>query len=237
MESVQKKPSNNKYEIAIVIPAFNEGRILGSVLSDLSKYQYIVILVDDGSTDDTYNIASKYPIHLLQHSCNLGQGAALQTGIIYALNLTDAKIIVTFDADGQHNPAEVDNIVRPILAKKADVVLGSRFLNGGNTKNIPLGKYIVLKLATIFTRFTTRLSVTDTHNGFRAFSRFGASQIDITQNGMSHASQILKQIKDKKLIYCEIPITITYTNYSKNKGQSILNSINVLWDSFFGGLK
>jgi glycosyltransferase involved in cell wall biosynthesis len=222
--------------ICIVVPVYNEGNVLEKTLTELCEFNYRVVLVDDGSTDNSSAIASKFPVHLIRHGCNLGQGASLQTGITYALSLPETKIIVTFDSDGQHNPAQIQEIIDPILSKKVDVVLGSRFLNNKGTINIPSKKLWVLKLATFFTRITTRLSVTDTHNGFRALSRFAASNIFITQNGMAHASQILKQIHDKHLSYCEIPITITYSEYAINKGQSILNSINILWDSFFGGL-
>jgi polyprenyl-phospho-N-acetylgalactosaminyl synthase len=225
-----------EYSTYIIIPAYNESKVLDQVLLELTKYNYQIILVDDGSSDDTYEIAAKYPIHLLHHVCNLGQGAALQTGITYALNQPDANIIVTFDADGQHHPEQINDIIEPIRNRKYDVVLGSRFINKYNAENMPASKSFILKLAVNFTKLTTHLAVTDTHNGLRAFSRVGAGKIKITQNGMSHASQILKQIQQNKMKYCEVAVTITYTDYSKGKGQSILNLINILWESFFGGI-
>jgi glycosyltransferase involved in cell wall biosynthesis len=224
-------------KICVILPAYNEGTVLNQVLDELTKTPYQIIVVDDGSSDDTYRIAEKYPVHLLRHGCNLGQGAALQTGITYALSLPDTEVIVTFDADGQHHPSQIKEIIQPVLSGKADVALGSRFLRKDSAENISAARRFILGMAVVFTKLTTHLAITDTHNGFRAFSRAGAKKIRITQNGMSHASEILKQIHQEKLVYCEVPVTITYTDYSTGKGQSLLNAINILWDSFFGGLK
>jgi len=227
----------SKNNIFVIIPAYNEAEVLKKVLDDLLSYSYQIVVVDDGSQDNTYEIAKQYKIHCLKHKCNLGQGAALQTGISYTLQKTDAEILVTFDADGQHDPEEISKLINPILVDDFDVVLGSRFLDKNLTKDMPIIKYFTLKLAVIFTRFTTHIRVTDTHNGFRAFSRTCAKEISITQNGMSHATQILQQIIKNDFHYCEVPVTITYSEYSIKKGQSILNAINILWDSFWGRFK
>lgn len=224
-------------KICVILPAYNEAAVLDEVLSDLTRLPYQVIVVDDGSTDETPRIAEKYPVHFLRHVCNLGQGAALQTGITYALGLPCTQILVTFDADGQHHASQIAEIIQPILSGQADAVLGSRFLRKEDAATLPAFRRLILNLAVLFTRWTTHLQITDTHNGFRAFSRAGAERIRISQNGMSHASEILKQIHDRHLRYCEVPVEITYTEYSKRKGQSVLNAINILWDSFFGGLK
>jgi len=227
----------NSRSIYILIPAYNESKVIGEVLEALIPYEYSVVVVDDGSKDDTFEVARKFPIHLLSHKCNLGQGAALQTGIEYALQQSNMQLIVTFDADGQHRPDEIAKVVEPIVKGQADVVLGSRFLNSDGAHEIPPSKSLILKLATLFTRVSTKLKITDTHNGFRAFSREAAKRIKITQNGMSHASEILSQIQKNHLAYCEVPVTIIYSEYSKQKGQSLWNAINILWDSFFEGLR
>lgn len=227
----------NSKSIYILIPAYNESKVIGEVLEALIPYEYSVVVVDDGSKDNTFEVARIFPIHLLSHKCNLGQGAAIQTGIEYALQQNEMQVIVTFDADGQHLPEDIARVVEPIEKGQADVVLGSRFLNPDGVKEIPRGKYTILKLATLFTRVSTKLKITDTHNGFRAFSREAAKRIKITQNGMSHASELLSQIQKKHLSYCEIPVMIVYSEYSKQKGQSAWNAINILWDSFFEGLR
>src|SRR5262249_33173639 len=145
-----------------------------------------------GSTDATSSVAIRHPVWLIKHSLNRGQGAALQTGIDFALE-RGAGIIVTFDADGQHSAGDVDALVRPIQEGSADVALGSRFL--GRTVGLPLSRRLILKLAVLFTRIFSRISVTDTHNGLRAFSRTAAECIHITHDRMAHASEILDQIR------------------------------------------
>jgi len=222
--------------IAVVIPAYNEQAVIEQVLRDLCDYPYMIVLVNDGSSDDSGQIARNFPIHYLEHICNLGQGAALQTGIIYALRNLLADVIVTFDADGQHNPSQISDLIQPVVAGKYEIALGSRFLEPANQKAIPKNKRWLLKTAVFFTKLSTGLPITDTHNGFRAFSRYAASTITITQNGFAHASEILSQIKKNKIHFCEVPVSVSYSAYAISKGQPIINALNILWDSFFGGL-
>jgi polyprenyl-phospho-N-acetylgalactosaminyl synthase len=219
--------------LGIVIAAYNEGQALGDVVSALRGAHDTIIVVDDGSSDDTADVANAAGAHVLRHPINLGQGAALQTGIDYALQLGCAYI-VTFDADGQHDPREIESLIAPLAAGRADVALGTRFL--GKTVNMPRAKAITLWLAVKFTRMTTGLRVTDTHNGFRAFTRAAAQKLRIRQDRMAHASEILDQIASLALRYEEVPVTITYTTYSMAKGQRIINSVGILKDQFMGRL-
>ncbi len=223
--------------IWVVIPAYNEEKILGDVLHELLDYNrsYEIVVVDDGSSDNTAAIVSDFPVHLLSHPVNLGQGAALATGIEYALN-EKAEVIVTFDADGQMCPKDITALVDEVLNGGVDVALGSRFLSAPPT-GMPRTKRITLKLAATFTRLTTGLKVTDTHNGIRAFRREALRKFRFTQNRMAHSSEILSEIARNKLSYREVPVSIRYTPYSKNKGQSIFNSINILFELFTGGTK
>ena len=222
--------------IWVVIPAYNEQQVIGKVLRELVDYNRAlnVVVVDDGSVDGTAEQVAKMPVHLLRHAVNLGQGAALATGIEYALQ-QKADAVVTFDADGQMRPADIDRLVEKIR-EGFDVVLGSRFLNV-QPEGMPALKKYLLKLAVIFTRTTGRLKVTDIHNGLRAFRSEALRKIVITQNQMAHASEILSEIARDKLRYCEVPVSIRYTDYSKAKGQSILNSINILYELLTGGRK
>ena len=221
----------------VVIPAYNEAEMLGKVLTELAEHNrsYKIVVVDDGSSDRTAAIAAGLPVHLLRHPINLGQGAALATGIEYALK-QKADIVVTFDADGQMAPEDIDKLVREVSKDGVDVALGTRFLTSS-----PIGmskvKKIGLKLATLLTKITTGLSVTDTHNGIRAFKADALRKITITQNQMAHASEIISEIAHNKLSWHEVPVTIRYTRYSKAKGQSIFNSINILFELFTGGEK
>jgi len=222
--------------IWIVIPAYNEGPIIKGVLEELINHNqsYNIVVVDDGSSDDTVAATEKMAVHLLRHSINLGQGAALATGIEYALK-QNADIVVTFDADSQMRPEDIDKLVSK-LNEGFDVALGSRFL-GVKPEGIPLVKNILLKLAVVFTKLTTGLKITDAHNGFRAFRADALRKIVITQNRMAHSSEILSEIARNKLRYKEAGVKIRYTEYSKAKGQSILNSINILYELLTGGKK
>lgn len=221
-------------QIWAIIPAYNEASTISGVVEKLRQVSSCdhIVIVDDGSTDDTYVAARHLPVHLLRHAVNLGQGAALATGIQYAL-MNGADIIVSFDADGQMSPEDIPLLTREIAENRADVVLGSRFL-GKRPQGMPPVKKLTLRLATCFTRFTTGLKLTDTHNGFRAFSARAARVIRITQNRMAHASEILSEISRNELRYKEVPVTILYTEYSKAKGQSIFNSFNVLFELLTG---
>ena len=223
--------------IWVVIPAYNEAKILGSVLRELldCNSSYNVVVVDDGSSDETATVAGKLPVHVLVHPVNLGQGAALATGIEYALK-EGAEVVVTFDADGQMSPQDIGRLVNELQEGGVDVALGSRFLTSAPIE-MPRIKRIGLKLATVLTKLTTGLKVTDTHNGIRAFKAEALRKITITQNRMAHASEMLSELARNKLVYREVPVTIRYTQYSKAKGQSIFNSINILFELFTGGSK
>lgn len=217
-------------KIWVVIAAYNEAPVIAQVLQGLAPYGYHIVVVDDGSSDQTSIAASEYPVTVLRHAVNLGQGAALQTGMAYALQFPQAEYIVTFDADGQHHPDDIARMIAVLQSSNAQVALGSRFLSGGKAENIHSSKRWILSLATWFTRRSTGLKLTDTHNGLRVFTRTAAEQIQITQNGMAHASEILSIIAKKQMTYCEVPVTIVYTDYSRMKGQSILNGVNILWE-------
>ena len=213
----------------VVIPAYNEGSVIGHVLEEVLTYSRDIVVVDDGSVDATAKIALKFPVVLLRHPINLGAGAAMQTGFEYACTLP-VDYVVTIDADGQHDPSEIPRMVETCRKGHFDVVLGSRFIEGAAALNIGRFRRAVLKLATVFTKFVTGLKVTDTHNSFRVFTRMSVCKIHMKQNGYAHSSELLKQIAKAKLKYTEAPVTVRYTEYSKKKGQSTWNLINILWD-------
>ncbi|MBY0561259.1 glycosyltransferase family 2 protein [Hyphomicrobium sp.] len=217
----------------IVIPCYNEQAVIGKTVNDVLAAFKNVVVVDDCSTDRSADIAFKAGAHLCRHPVNLGQGASLSTGISYALQ-QGATAIVTFDADGQHNADDARALVRALFANDVDVVLASRFL--GSTKGMTISKSLVLRLATIFTRVTTGLRLTDTHNGLRAFKASAARKIDIKQNRMAHASEILHEISSKNLRYQEAPCCILYTDYSRHKGQKMSGMVDILKDLFVAKL-
>lgn len=209
----------------IVVPAFNEQDRLPQTLSTLCRTgQHQVVVVDDGSSDATAVVARRFPVWVLRHPVNCGQGASLRTGIEFAL-ARGADRIVTFDADGQHDPAEIPRLLEPIERGEADVVLGSRFL--GTAEGIPPVRRLLLKAAVAFTRLTSGLRVTDSHNGFRALSRRAAETIRIEQPRMAHASEIFSQIAEHRLRFREVPVTIRYTSETLGKGQSTMDAFRI----------
>ena len=218
-----------KKQICVVIAAYNEASMIRRVVSDIRQRGYGVAVVDDGSRDATAQAAKSAGAIVIQHPFNLGQGAALQSGIDFALT-SDAEVIVTFDADGQHSSADISQLVDALAEEKADFVLGSRFLEG--SCNIPVLRSLLLKAATAFTQVTTGLRLTDTHNGLRAMTRRGAAAIRLRQNRMAHASELLAQIGASGLHYVERPVTIRYSAYSMAKGQKTSASLVILFDLF-----
>lgn len=218
------------------MPAFNEAQVIASVVRSLVNEGYKVIVVDDCSTDNTYQEALSAGAHTLRHLTNLGQGAALQTAIDYAIGF-NPDYIVTFDADGQHQVSDILKLLSLLKEGDFDVVLGSRFLKDASAENIPYTRRLILKLAVFYTRLTTGLDLTDTHNGLRAFKARALKKLRITQNRMAHAGQILSLIAQSKLSYSEAAVGIIYTNYSLQKGQRMSNSLNILWESFTGLLR
>jgi glycosyltransferase involved in cell wall biosynthesis len=216
----------------LVVPLFNESAVVGDVIrSALSTFPNIVC-IDDGSSDDSARVAADAGAHVVSHPINLGQGAALQTGLRYALSDADARYFVTFDSDGQHRVEDAAKMVVRLATEPLDIVIGSRFLSG-RAETGPL-KRLVLKAAVIFERASTGLELTDTHNGLRAMNRFAAETIRIRQARMAHGSEILREISRHKLRYSEESVHVVYTDYSRAKGQSIWNSVNILIDLIFG---
>jgi len=219
----------SRRQVHVVIAAYNEGPVIARVVTDVRRAGYPVVVVDDGSRDDTADIAAAAGAEVVRHPFNLGQGAALQTGIDHAL-AHGAEFIVTFDADGQHRVSEIARLTDALIRDRADFALGSRFL--GQAPNLPLLRRLMLQAATLFTRLTTGLQVTDTHNGLRAMTRRGAAAIRLRQNRMAHASECLSQIASSGLRYVERPVTIEYTAYSLAKGQNMRDAVLILLDLF-----
>jgi polyprenyl-phospho-N-acetylgalactosaminyl synthase len=216
-------------QVYVVIPAYNEGTVIFRVVSDVKRASYSVVVIDDGSSDTTAEQARAAGATVIKHPFNLGQGAALQSGIEYALAQA-AECIVTFDADGQHRVSDISRLTDALVRERADFALGSRFL--GQAPDLPPLRRLVLHAATAFTRLTTGLQLTDTHNGLRAMTRRGASVIKLRQNRMAHASEYLAQIARSGLRYVEQPVTIEYSAYSLAKGQRVRDAVHILLDLF-----
>lgn len=215
--------------VSIVTAAFNEEKNIRNVIDSLKNEGYSnIIVVDDGSKDKTYSVAKAQGVTVLKHIINRGQGAALQTGMTYAL-MNGAEYVVHFDSDGQHNAKEIKRMLTPIIKGEVDATLGSRFLK---KQDIPLQRKITLKGGVIVLRAFYGAKLTDAHNGFRAFSRNAAKKVTITMDKMEHASEIIEKIKKKGIVYKEIPVTISYTEETLKmgrKGQGKFDSLSILF--------
>jgi len=215
--------------VFIILPVYNESKtVLINVISQLQALTYKIVIVDDGSDEPLTNYLTGYPITIIRHSINLGQGASIQTGFEYALN-NNADYVVTFDADGQHVVNEISAILEPLLNDEADVVLGSRFLTG-SYHNASTRKTVAFKIASLVNRFFIRKSISDTHNGFRGFNYKALKLIKLTENKMAHATELIIQVKKKKLRLKEVPVTVHYTDYSRQKGQNWYDPIRIFFD-------
>ena len=212
----------------VVVPLFNEAEVIGPVISELCLHFDNVVCVDDGSTDNCGDLARASGARVITHPINLGQGAALQTGFDYALSHPGMDHVITFDADGQHRIQDALEMVELARRKRISAVFGSRFLDKRTKPGFK--KKAVLSVAVILTRIITGLRLTDAHNGLRVLSRETLEKVRLEQNGMSHATEIVHQIAKARLAWKEYPVEILYTEYSKRKGQSLLNSINILID-------
>lgn len=217
--------------IFFVIPAYNEGKSIARVVCELKKAGYHnIVVIDDGSRDNTFSEAKKQDIFALQHVVNRGQGASLKTGIDFALK-HGADVLVTFDSDGQHRVEDIPAMLKPVMDGKVDVTLGSRFLK---KTEMPLGRRILLKGSVIVQWIFYGVKLSDAHNGFRVMSRKAAQMIEIDADRMEHASQIVEEIVRKKIKFREVPVTIRYTGYSMQKGQgSFLGAVKILAKMIF----
>ena len=215
--------------VFVIVPAFNEREVILSTLQSLLRAQYNVVVIDDGSTDGTSALMTNCPVYLLRHAINLGQGAALQTGMSFAVQ-EGAEIIVHFDADGQHRIEDIESLIEPLRKGEADVVLGSRFLRQVDRSAVPPHKRLVLRVAVVVNWLATGVWLTDAHNGFRALTADAAKRIRLREAGFAHATEIISEIRRAGLRYVEKPTSIRYTDYSKGKGQPIWNAVNILID-------
>lgn len=215
-------------KLIIIIPAFNEASVIGIVLKTIPKKipgisEIKVLVVNDGSTDATLKVAKKNNVAVVSHIINRGLGAAIKTGLDWAKN-QNADAVTTFDADGQHNPDDIQKIVGPILKGKADIVIGSRFKS---RQRVPLDRLILNKVANWATFILFGVKSTDTQSGLRGFSRRAINLIDYKADRMEFSSEIFLESKRHNLKVVEVPIKAIYTQYSRSKGQKNTNAIPI----------
>jgi glycosyltransferase involved in cell wall biosynthesis len=223
------------HDVWIIIPAFNEASVIGDVISDVRAVFDHVVCVDDGSRDDTGDVAFRAGAHAVRHPVNLGQGAAIQTGVEYARRQPGATVFATFDADGQHRVKDVIRMIDRLSTDDVDLVVGTRFADPGVVSHTPLLKRLVLRSAAALSPRSRKLGLTDAHNGLRVFNKKVADGLNITMNGMSHANEIIMLVAENHWRVAEMPVEVLYTEYSRSKGQPLLNGINIIFDGFLRG--
>jgi len=222
-------------DVWIVVPAFNEASVIGDVISDVRSVFDHVVCVDDGSRDDTGDVALRAGAHAVRHPVNLGQGAAIQTGVEYARQQPGAAVFATFDADGQHRVKDVVRMIDRLSAEDVDLVVGTRFADPGVVSHTPLVKRLVLRSAAVLSRRSRTLGLTDAHNGLRVFNKKVADGLNLTMSGMSHADEFIALACENHWRVTEEPVEILYTEYSMSKGQPLLNGVNIIFDGWLRG--
>ena len=210
--------------IVAVVPAYNEEKNIGSVIKSLFGLVDKVVVVDDGSIDNTSLVALQTGAVVLRHQINRGQGAALQTGTEYAIKC-GADYVLHFDADGQFDPLDIQPALKILQDANVNILFGSRFL--GKKSNLPFIKhYILFPFGRIINRFFGGIWLTDVHNGFRILDREALNKIIITQDRMAHATEIITLTNKYKLKYVEFPVAVKYNEY----GQSSIGGFKILKD-------
>jgi len=213
----------------LIVPCYNEGQVIQEVLASARETFPNIVAVNDGSRDNSAQAIHAAGAHLVNHPVNLGQGAAIQTGVEYARKQPGAEFFVTFDADGQHQVKDVMRMIERLRTEPLDIIVGTRFAGQENSQ-VPWIKRAVLKTVVMLSPRTKKLGLTDAHNGLRAFNRRVAEEMNIRMNGMSHASEIVTMIDKQGWRVDEEPVDILYTEYSMSKGQSLINGVNILAD-------
>ncbi len=217
-----------------VIPAYNEASRLEGVLARLRPFVAGVVVVDDGSSDDTSRVAKKAGVVVLRHGVNRGQGAALRTGTIAALRL-GADVVAHLDADGQHHPEALMDALIPLRDGEVDIVLGSRFL-GVDPEGMPKQRRMLLLAGRSFNQWTLGIpaTVTDPQSGFRLLRAEAARALVFRQDRMAHASELLRAITRSSWRWKEVPVPVSYSKETLAKGQKIHDAPRIAWQLLLG---
>jgi len=221
-------------DVWIVIPAYNEASVIADVVADVRAVSPNVVCVDDGGRDDTGDRAFAAGAHVVRHPVNLGQGAAIQTGVEYARSRPGAQFFATFDADGQHQVKDVVRMLDRLQTEDLDIVIGTRFADQPPDR-MPMLKRLLLPIVAKLSRSSRQLHLTDAHNGLRVFNKTVADGLNLTMNGMSHASEFVSLIVENHWRIAEQPVQILYTDYSMSKGQPLVNGVNIIVDGLLRG--
>ncbi|PHN06460.1 glycosyltransferase family 2 protein [Flavilitoribacter nigricans] len=217
-------------KIYVVIPAKDEANRIGKVIYQTILQGYDqVIVVDDGSSDNTIQVARQFGATVLSHPINLGAGAATQTGVEFALE-QGADIIVTLDGDNQHFPDDIPKLVQALEEQQVDVVIGSRFLSQND--DIPAIRRLYNKIGNLITTLITGALISDSQSGMKAFRANFARKIDFHFNGYEFCTEFIYLIRHHRASYTEVPIKVRYSEETLQKGQSLGNGIKMAYRFF-----
>jgi glycosyltransferase involved in cell wall biosynthesis len=214
-------------KVIAAMPAFNEEKFIAKTVLGCKPYVDEVVVVNDGSTDATAMIATACGAKVVYHEVNKGYGAAIRTCFETAKGM-QARAMVIIDSDGQHDPEEIKKVLEPVLAERADVSIGSRFLEGHKEENIPFYRTVGMKVLDIATNQGGGMKFSDTQSGFRAYSNLAVNKIKIGNAGMSAGSEILLQVKDHGLKVEEVPITCRYDIEDTSTHNPVVHGVKVL---------
>lgn len=214
--------------IFVIIPCYNEAGMIRKTVTTVLEKGYNVVVVDDCSKDGSKRQLAGLPIYYLRHRVNLGQGAALQTGIDFAKR-KNAEYFVTFDADGQHDSDDIPGMLEFLRKENADIVFGSRFLPGSKT-NVSRSRKFALNFGRYIIFLVSGIMLSDSFNGFRVLSKAAVEKIKLTENRMAHPAEFLMLTAANKIKYVEYPVAIHYSDYSKNKGLKNKDGIKIIFE-------
>ena len=214
-------------KIIVGIPAFNEEKNIATIITKLADITDTIIVCNDGSSDLTLDIAKKMGVFVINHEKNLGYGAAIRSIFLKAKEM-NGDVLVTFDADGQHRIEDIENVIKPIIDQKADLVIGSRFLDESE-KEIPEYRKVGIKVITKITNSSIKEQLTDSQSGFRAYSKKVIAELNPSELGMGISTEILIKASSKKFRITEVPIKILYagdtsTHNPVSHGSSVIFS-------------
>lgn len=227
-----------KSDIVVLLPAFNEAQVIGNVLSDIKEEGYDnICVIDDGSSDNTKDIAMSHGAIVIQHPINRGAGAAIQTGIEY-VKMVNGQYLLCMDSDGQHSPDDIEVLLSKMIESNADIVIGNRFES--NTNEIPERRKLYNSIANIFTNIFCKNNYPDSQSGFRLLNRKAIKSINLGSRGFGFCSEMIIKGEKLKLKIEQAPIKVIYTKYSMSKGQNFLEGVrtakDILWQKYFESL-
>jgi glycosyltransferase involved in cell wall biosynthesis len=214
--------------ILVCIPAFNEAKTIEDIVMKSKKHADGVIVYDDGSTDNTYDLAKSSGATVIKSPKNTGYGAAIRA-LFQAAKDQNADIMVTLDSDGQHNPDQIPVLIEPLLKQGVDIVIGSRFLNRNDKERVPRYRSFGIKTITKLTQTASYGGITDAQSGFRAYNKNALSKINLFEDGMAVSIEILLRAKEKNLLTTEVPITINYDVKDTSTHNPISHGVGVLY--------